>query len=211
MCRAPSTRYGKPWRCNTLRNRYCPVPERNGQYRHALATDRPFLNGTGNTGMACYRQAVPERNGALVRENFPLLLQAILAGASAQIRNTATNGGKLNQRTRCSYFYETSKPCNKRSAGSGCGALEGNNLLHAIFGWSEKCVAVNPSDMCVALAALDAVVKVKDANGAERSILFTDYHCLPGNTPEKDNNLNQGELITGIEIPKNNFCKSYYL
>ncbi len=151
-------------------------------------------------------------NHPLVRESFPLLSQAILAGASAQIRNMATNGGNLNQRTRCPYFYETSMPCNKREPGTGCGALEGYNRLHAIFGWSEKCVAVHPSDMCVALAALDAVVKVKDAKGQERSIPFTEYHRLPGDTPEKDNNLNQGELITAIEIPKNNFAeKSYYL
>jgi len=151
-------------------------------------------------------------NHPLVRENFPLLSQAILAGASAQIRNMATNGGNLNQRTRCPYFYETSMPCNKREPGTGCGALEGNNRLHAIFGWSEKCIAVHPSDMCIALAALDAVVKVTDEKGQERSIPFTDYHRLPADTPEKDNNLNRGELIIAIEIPKNNFAnKSYYL
>jgi len=151
-------------------------------------------------------------NHPFVKENFPLLSQAILAGASAQIRNMATNGGNLNQRTRCSYFFETSMPCNKREPGTGCGALEGNNRLHAILGWSEKCIAVHPSDMCVALAALDAVVKVKDAKGKERSIPFTEYHRLPGDTPDKDNNLNPGELITAIEIPKNNFAaKSHYL
>jgi xanthine dehydrogenase YagS FAD-binding subunit len=151
-------------------------------------------------------------NHPLVRENFPLLSQAILAGASAQIRNMATNGGNLNQRTRCSYFYETSVPCNKREPGTGCGALEGYNRLHAIFGWSEKCVAVHPSDMCVALAALDAVVIVKDEKGQERSIPFNGYHRLPGDTPDKDNNLNRGELITAIEIPLNNFAgKSQYL
>ncbi|HVF96037.1 MAG TPA: FAD binding domain-containing protein, partial [Flavisolibacter sp.] len=143
---------------------------------------------------------------------FPLLSQAILAGASAQIRNMATNGGNLNQRTRCPYFYEVAMPCNKREPGSGCSALEGINRMHAIFGWSEKCVAVHPSDMCIALVALDAVVKVQGADGRERSIPFVDYHRLPGDTPEKDNNLNPGELITVIEIPKNNFAdKSYYL
>ncbi len=151
-------------------------------------------------------------NHPLIRQNYPLLTQAILAGASQQIRNMATNGGNLNQRTRCSYFYDVAMPCNKREPNSGCGALEGINRMHALFGWSNDCVAVHPSDMCVALIALDAVVKVQGTNGAERSIPFADYHRLPGNTPEKDNNLNQGELITAIEIPKNNFAdKSYYL
>ena len=151
-------------------------------------------------------------NHPLVRQNYPLLTQAILAGASGQIRNMATNGGNLNQRTRCPYFYEVSMPCNKREPGTGCGALEGVNRMHAIFGWSEKCVAVMPSDMCVALVALDAVVQVQGANGAMRSIPFADYHRLPGDAPQKDNNLMNGELITAIEIPKNNFAaKSYYL
>jgi len=151
-------------------------------------------------------------NHPLVRQNFPLLTQAILAGASAQIRNMATNGGNLNQRTRCSYFYDTAMPCNKREPGTGCGALEGINRMHAIFGWSNDCVAVHPSDMCVALVALDATVKVQAADGKERSIPFADYHRLPGDMPQKDNNLGQGELITAIEIPKNNFAdKSYYL
>lgn len=151
-------------------------------------------------------------NHPLVRQNFPLLSMAILAGASGQIRNMATNGGNLLQRTRCSYFYDVAMPCNKREPNSGCGALEGINRMHAIFGWSEKCVAVYPSDMAIALAALDAVVKVQDASGKERTINFGDFHRLPENTPEKDTNLNQGELITSIEIPKNNFAaKSYYL
>ena len=151
-------------------------------------------------------------NHPLIRQNFPLLTQAILAGASAQIRNMATNGGNLNQRTRCQYFYDASMPCNKREPGTGCGAFEGINRMHAIFGWSEKCVAVHPSDMCVALAALDAIVKVKGANGQVRNIPFTDYHRLPGDTPQKDNNLDADELVTGIEIPKNNFAnRSYYL
>lgn len=151
-------------------------------------------------------------NHPLVRQDHPLLTQAILAGASGQIRNMATNGGNLNQRTRCSYFYDTAMPCNKREPGTGCGALEGINRMHAIFGWSEKCVAVYPSDMAIALAALDATVKVQTKDGKERVINFAEYHRLPENNPEKDNNLNQGELVTSIEIPKNNFAaKSYYL
>ncbi len=151
-------------------------------------------------------------NHPLIRQNYPLLTQAILAGASQQIRNMATNGGNLLQRTRCPYFYDTAMKCNKREPGTGCDALEGINRMHAIFGWSEKCVAVYPSDMAVALAALDAVVKVQDANGKERAINFADFHRLPENNPEKDNNLNHGELITSIEIPKNDMpTKSYYL
>ena len=151
-------------------------------------------------------------NHPIIRKEFPLLTQAILAGASAQIRNMATNGGNLLQRTRCPYFYDVAMPCNKRQPGTGCGAMEGFSRMHAIVGWSEKCVAVHPSDMCIALAALDAVVKVQGPNGKKRSIPFADFHRLPGDTPEKDNNLEAGELITAIEIPENNFAgKSYYL
>ena len=151
-------------------------------------------------------------NHPLIRQHFPLLTQAILAGASAQIRNMASNAGNLNQRTRCPYFYEVSMPCNKREPGSGCAAREGINRMHAIFGWSEQCVAVHPSDMCIALAALDAVVNVQGPNGQTRSIPFADYHRLPEDAPQKDNTLNPGELITAIEIPKNNFAgTSYYL
>jgi xanthine dehydrogenase YagS FAD-binding subunit len=151
-------------------------------------------------------------NHPLVCQNYPLLSQAILAGASAQIRNMATNGGNLMQRTRCAYFYDTAMPCNKRERGTGCGAREGINRNHAVLGWSEQCVATHPSDMCVALAALDAVVKVRGADGRERSIPFADFHRLPGENPEKDNNLQHGELITAIELPKSNFAaKSYYL
>ena len=151
-------------------------------------------------------------NHPLVRQNFPLLTQAILAGASGQIRNMATNGGNLLQRTRCTYFYDTAMPCNKRNPGSGCGALEGINRMHAIFGWSEKCVAVYPSDMSVALSALDAVIKVRNGGGQERNIPFTDFHRLPENKPEQDTNLAKDEMIIAIEIPKNNFAdRSYYL
>jgi xanthine dehydrogenase YagS FAD-binding subunit len=151
-------------------------------------------------------------NHPLVRQNYPLLAQAILAGASGQIRNMATNGGNLNQRTRCPYFYDTAMPCNKREPNSGCGALAGINRNHAIFGWSEQCVAVYPSDMAIALAALDARIEVQGANGSGRSIAFADYHRLPGNTPARDNTLTPGELITAIVLPPNNFAdRSYYL
>ncbi|RYY30534.1 MAG: xanthine dehydrogenase family protein subunit M [Sphingobacteriaceae bacterium] len=151
-------------------------------------------------------------NHEMIRENYPLLSMAILAGASAQIRNMATNGGNLNQRTRCTYFYDVNMPCNKREPGTGCGALHGINKNHAILGWSEKCVATYPSDMAVALAALDAVVQVEGPNDTSRSIPFKDFHRLPGDHPEKDNNLMQGEFITAIDLPANGFAeKSYYL
>lgn len=169
------------------------------------------MNG-GGLSLGALAKNTDTANHPLVRQNYPLLTQAILAGASGQIRNMATNGGNLNQRTRCPYFYDVAMPCNKREPGSGCGAFEGINRMHAIFGWSEKCVAVHPSDMCVALTALDAVVKVQKPDGTERSIPFAEYHRLPGDEPEKDNTLAHGELVTSIEIPKNNFAAhSYYL
>ncbi len=169
------------------------------------------ING-GALSLGALAKNTDTANHPLVRVNYPLLSQAILAGASQQIRNMATNGGNLLQRTRCSYFYDVAMPCNKREPGTGCGALEGINRMHAIFGWSEKCIAVYPSDMSIALVALDAVVKVQGASGAERSIPFADFHRLPGDAPEKDTNLNHGELITAIELPKNNFARqSYYL
>src|SRR5213082_2692521 len=131
----------------------------------------------------------------IVRKNYAVLSEALLSGASPQLRNMATVGGNLLQRTRCYYFYDPAFPaCNKRRPGSGCGALEGYNRNHAILGQSEHCIATHPSDMCVALAALDAVVRVRGPNG-EREIPFTDFHRLPGNTPERDTNLAADELI----------------
>src|ERR1044072_8404208 len=115
----------------------------------------------GSVSIGATAKNTDTANHPLIRQNFPLLTQAILAGASGQIRNMATNGGNLLQRTRCNYFYDTAMPCNKREPGSGCGALEGINRMHAVFGWSDKCVAVHPSDMCVALVALDATAKVQ--------------------------------------------------
>ncbi len=151
-------------------------------------------------------------NHPLIRNNYPLLTQAIVAGASAQLRNMATNGGNLLQRTRCQYFYDTAMPCNKREPGTGCGAREGLNRIHAIFGWSEQCVATYPGDMANALYALDAVVRVRGAGGRERTIPINDFHRLPGDTPEKDTNLQHGELIVAIELPRSNFARnSYYL
>lgn len=146
----------------------------------------------------------------IVKAKYPLLSMALQAGASAQLRNMASVGGNIMQRTRCTYFYDTTLPCNKRNPGSGCGALEGYNRMHAIFGASDKCIAVHPSDMCVALAALNATLIVTGAKG-ERKIPFTDFHRLPGDKPEMDNNLQQGELITGIYIPANTFNRNHYL
>jgi len=143
----------------------------------------------------------------LILEKHPLLSKALNAGASAQIRNMATVGGNMMQRTRCSYFYDTALPCNKRQPGTGCGALEGLNRMHAIFGTSEQCIAVHPSDMCVALVALDANVVVAGPKG-ERRIPFEEFHRLPGSQPEKDNTLQNNELIISVEIPDNRFSKN---
>src|SRR5687767_12563050 len=151
-------------------------------------------------------------NHPLIRRDYPLLTQAIVAGASGQLRNMATNGGNLMQRTRCQYFYDITMPCNKREAGTGCGALEGLNRMHAILGWSDQCVATYPGDMANALYALEAVVRIKGADGQERTMPVSEFHRLPGDTPQRDNNLAHGELIVAIELPKSNFAKnSYYL
>ncbi|MEH2448654.1 MAG: xanthine dehydrogenase family protein subunit M [Nostoc sp.] len=142
-----------------------------------------------------------------VRRDYPILSRAILSGASQQIRNMATVGGNLLQRTRCPYYYDTAFPCNKRQPGSGCPAATGINRMHAIFGASDQCVAVQPSDMCVSLAALDAVVVVEGPKG-KREIPLTDFHRLPGNTPQRDTNLELGELIISVVLPPVPFAKS---
>ena len=148
----------------------------------------------------------------LVRKNYPLLSQAILAGASPQLRNMATNGGNLLQRTRCYYFMDIGFPqCNKRAPGSGCGAIEGFNRIHAILGASDQCIATHPSDMCVALTALEAQVRVLGPRG-ERMIAMKDFHRLPGNTPQMDTNLNPDELILSIDLPSSPYAAhSHYL
>lgn len=140
----------------------------------------------------------------LIRNEHPLLSLALKAGASQQIRNMATVGGNMMQRTRCSYFYNTDMPCNKRAPGTGCGAIGGFNRMHAIFGASDKCIAVHPSDMCVALVALDATVLVSGPKG-DRKISFQNFHRLPGDIPQKDNTLEKGELIVGVQVPDNPF------
>jgi xanthine dehydrogenase YagS FAD-binding subunit len=148
----------------------------------------------------------------LIQARYPVLSQALLAGASPQLRNMATLGGNLMQRTRCYYFYDPAFPqCNKRNPGSGCGALNGYNRIHAILGQSEQCIATNPSDMNVALAALEAVVRVQGQKG-EREISFADFHRLPGSTPNVDTNLKEDELITAVDLPPIPFAtRSHYL
>lgn len=143
-----------------------------------------------------------------VATKYPLLSHAILAGASPQIRNMATNGGNLLQRTRCYYFYDTATPCNKRVPGSGCGAIEGVNRIHAILGTSPQCIAVHPSDMCIALAALEAVVNVSSPEG-DRQIPFDQFHRLPGDTPQVDTTLRPNELITSIDLPPMGFHQHF--
>jgi xanthine dehydrogenase YagS FAD-binding subunit len=151
------------------------------------------------------------RIGALVRNadlahdpdfahRFPAVAEALLSGASAQLRNAATAGGNLLQRTRCAYFYDTASACNKRDPGAGCDALGGENRLHAVLGWSEHCIATHPSDFCVPLVAFDAVVEVEGASG-RREIALEDFHLLPGETPERETVLRPGELITAVRLP----------
>ena len=143
-----------------------------------------------------------------IESQYPLLSSAILAGASQQLRNMASTGGNLLQRTRCFYFYDTSTPCNKREPGSGCSAIDGINRMHAILGTSDQCIATHPSDMCVALVALDARV-LATGSGGQRSIAFDEFHRLPGDTPQIDSNLQADEIITAIELPPKGFAENY--
>ena len=180
---------------------------------HAAHPDR-LLDINGLPGMSSI-EVLPDgglRIGALarmsdvaadmeVRHRFPVIAESLLFAASGQLRNMASMGGNIMQRTRCAYFRdEDDLPCNKRRPGSGCAALYGLNRNHAIFGWSDNCVATHPSDVAVAFAALDANVIVRGPSG-ERSIPFTDFHCLPGETPHRDNVIERGDLIVAIEVP----------
>jgi xanthine dehydrogenase YagS FAD-binding subunit len=167
-------------------------------------------NVTGGLTLGAMLSNAETANHPEVRKKYPLLSMAILSAATAQIRNMASNGGNLLQRTRCPYFYEISMPCNKREPGTGCGAKNGMNALHAIFGYSDKCIAVHPSDMCVALAAIGATVEVQRKDGSSRMIAFSDFHRLPGDQPEKDTNLVPGELITAIHLSEPIFSDHYY-
>jgi xanthine dehydrogenase YagS FAD-binding subunit len=165
-----------------------------------LGLDGIEANDAGGLTLGALARNADTAYHPVVRERYPLLSAAILAGASAQIRNMASNGGNLLQRTRCLYFYDTATPCNKRQPGSGCAAIGGLTRQHAILGASDHCIATHPSDMCVALAALGAVVRVQSAAGP-RHIAFADFHRLPGDQPDVDTTLQPGELITHIELP----------
>ncbi len=144
----------------------------------------------------------------LIERRYPVLASAILAGASQQLRNMASTGGNLLQRTRCYYFYDTATPCNKREPGSGCSAINGLNRMHAILGTSEACIATHPSDMCVALAALAAKVHVTGSTG-ERVLALADFHRLPGDTPHRDTNLKADEIVTAVELPAQGFAANH--
>lgn len=143
-----------------------------------------------------------------IAARYPLLANAILSGASPQLRNAATTGGNLMQRTRCYYFYDAALPCNKRQPGSGCPAIGGVNRIHAILGTSEHCIATHPSDMCVALAALQAVVNVKGPNG-ERRIAMAEFHRLPADRPDLDTTLRPDELILSVDLPATDFGRNF--
>ncbi len=178
--------------------------------RVALAAIEPMPDGGLRLGALARNSDTA--NHPLVRQRYPLLSFAILSGASPQLRNLATNGGNLMQRTRCPYFMDIGFPaCNKRAPGTGCGAIQGYNRTQAILGASDECIAVHPSDMCVALAALDAMIHVRGPNG-ERQIRMADFHRLPGSTPEPDTNLAAGELIVSIDLPPSPYAAhSHYL
>jgi xanthine dehydrogenase YagS FAD-binding subunit len=143
-----------------------------------------------------------------VEKRYPILSEAILAGASPQLRNMATTGGNLMQRTRCYYFYDTATPCNKREPGTACSAINGFNRIHAILGASEHCIATHPSDMCVALAALEATVRVTGKDG-DRAIPFAEFHRLPGDAPQTDTNLRADEIITSVDLPAKGFAENH--
>lgn len=146
-----------------------------------------------------------------VVRRFPVLSEALLSGASAQLRNAASTAGNIMQRVRCPYFYDTAFPCNKREPGSGCSAIPGYNREHAVLGTSDYCIATHPSDMSVAMAALDAIIHIQGTRGT-RTVKFTDFHLLPGKTPHLEHNLKTGEIITSVEIPALSYgAKSHYL
>jgi xanthine dehydrogenase YagS FAD-binding subunit len=192
-----------------LMKRGVTAPEKLIDINHLPLKQIELKNNVLHIGAMVSNSALAEN--AIVKEKFPLLMLALQSGASAQLRNVATVGGNMMQRTRCGYFYDTTMPCNKRQPGSGCGAIGGYNRMHAIFGTSPEgtCIAVHPSDMCVGLVALDAQVVIAGAKG-ERKINFIDFHRLAGTTPEKDNNLQKGELIVRLEIPLNNLNKNFH-
>ncbi len=173
---------------------------------HLIDITRLGLDKTEATPQGGLRIGAMVRNADLaadprIRKDYAVLSRALLSGASGQLRNKATTGGNLLQRTRCYYFYDTSKPCNKRTPGTGCSALQGHNRMHAVLGTSEHCIAVHPSDMAVAMRVLDAQVETVAPNGAQRVIPIADFHRLPGDTPQIETNLQPGEMITAVTLP----------
>lgn len=184
-------------------------PEKLVDINHLPYREIKFDQDILHIGALALNSTVSEHE--MVLTHHPLLAKALKSGASQQIRNVATIGGNIMQRTRCSYFYNPEMPCNKRDLGAGCSAKEGFNRMHAIFGTSDSCIAVHPSDMCVALAALDAMIIVKSAKGSRR-VPILEFLRLPEDRPDKDTNLKNGEMIIGIEIPRNNFQRyNHYL
>ncbi len=173
---------------------------------HLIDITRLGLDKTEATSEGGLRIGATVRNADLaadprIRKGYAVLSRALLSGASGQLRNKATTGGNLLQRTRCYYFYDSSKPCNKRTPGSGCSALQGFNRIHAVLGTSEQCIATHPSDMAVAMRVLDAKVETLLPDGAKRVIPIADFHRLPGATPHIENSLQPGELITAVTLP----------
>ena len=173
---------------------------------HLIDINRLGLDTTEATPDGGVRIGALVRNADLaadprIRKDYAVLSRALLSGASGQLRNKATTGGNLLQRTRCYYFYDTSKPCNKRTPGSGCSALQGFNRLHAVLGTSEQCIATHPSDMAVAMRVLDAKVETISPNGGRRVIPIADFHQLPGTTPNVETSLQMGEMITAVTLP----------
>ena len=173
---------------------------------HLIDINRLGLDQIEPTADGGLRIGAMVRNAELaadprVRKNYAVLSRALLSGASGQLRNKATTGGNLLQRTRCDYFYDTARPCNKRTPGTGCSALQGYNRMHAVLGASEQCIAVHPSDMAVAMRVLDAQVETATAKGGKRIIPIADFHRLPGTTPEVETSLQPGEMITAVTLP----------
>jgi xanthine dehydrogenase YagS FAD-binding subunit len=169
---------------------------------NGLALDKVELTPEGGLRIGALVRNTDLAAHERVRRDYPLLTRALLAGASGQLRNKATTAGNLLQRTRCAYFYDTNQACNKREPGSGCGALQGISRQHAIIGSSDTCIATHPSDMAIAMRALDATVDTIKSDGAARHIPIADFHRLPGDTPHIENSLTPGELITSVTLPK---------
>ncbi|WP_026934283.1 FAD binding domain-containing protein [Christiangramia echinicola] len=190
-----------------LMKKHIHEPDKLVDLTEAISSEITVEKNGARIGAMLSNTALAENEN--IKTDYPLLSKAILKGASPQIRNMASTGGNLLQRTRCPYFYDTTMPCNKRNPGSGCSAIKGFSRMSAVIGYSNHCVAVHPSDMCVALVALDAKVEILNTTGETEIIDFINFHRLPGDTPQKDNNLPEGAIITAIEIPRNSFNSNF--